>query len=518
LIVIVLLATVPPIVLGFAFIIAQDFFNLKKELVNKTKLDADLVGVACIAPLIFTSKEGVEEVVNKFQAIPRIKRGYVFDDEGKLYASYHKKKDTESLPPPIPPIDKDDFYMFESGRLKVIRPIKYNNKKIGKIFLIVSTEQLARETQNQISSLLLATIGLIVLSYLLTLRFQGLISHPILVLARVMKRISNKSDYSIRIKKEGKDEVGILYDGFNNMLEQIQFWESKRDKAEKEQQRLLEELEEKNHELEQVIYVTSHDLRAPLVNLQGFSQELGFSLKELLKLLEQAPEFPENISRKIEKLANDEIFDSLKYIQSSTYRMDVLLSGLLQLSRVSRMELISEPVDMNKLMAEVISGFEFQIKEVGIKLHIGELPDCMGNKLQIAQIFSNLIDNALKYIDPSKPGEIKITGEEKEPEEKTPHHVLYCVEDNGIGISHEYHKKIFELFNRLHPNDTKGDGLGLTIVNKIVNRHHGRIWVESQPGSGSKFYVLLPGAIESTDSSFSAGSSESSGPIVNSSS
>ena len=505
---IVLLATIPSVVMGFTFIIVQDILQLRKDLVNSTILDADLVGVACISPLSFRSKEGVGEIVGKLKSIPQIDRGYVFDENGKLYANYNNESSGEDDSSSTPPVPEDEFQIFAADALHVGRTIIYQNRRVGRIYVVISTALLAESARGRISSLLLVMIGIIVLSYLLALRFQGYISQPVLKLARVTETISNKPDYSLRVHKEGSDEIGILYDGFNNMLEQIHLWERKRDKAEAEQQRLLEELEEKNNELEQVIYVTSHDLRSPLVNLQGFSQELGLSLKDLRSLMEKLENLPADIKTRLTKLIDDDIFDSLRFIQSSTFRMDALLSGLLKLSRVSRMDTTFENIDMNRLIKEVVNAFEFQIKEAGVKLHVGDLPTCFGNELHITQVFSNLVNNALKYLDRSRPGEIRITGEERLVEDKQQRYVLYCVADNGIGIAGEYHKKIFELFSRLYPDETEGEGLGLTIVNKIINRHHGKVWVESRPGEGSQFYILLP-VLPAFSGTFSSDSSDS---------
>jgi signal transduction histidine kinase len=488
LIVIVLWVTIPSIVLGFTVIIIHDIIQLRKDLVNNTMLYADLVGEVCVAPLSFKDKKSVKEIIEKIGTIPHIENGYVYGENGELYATFNKKSDKIIPPPPVP---EKQFYEFQINQLHVARPISFENVQFGTIYLVVSTELLAESTQSRINSLLLVMIGLIVLSYLLALRFQGMISHPILKLANVTKQISNRPDYSLRVQKEGRDEIGILYDGFNNMLEQIQLWETKRDKAEAEQQRLLEELAEKNNELEQVIYVTSHDLRSPLVNLQGFSQELGYSLKELRSLINKGVPALEKTKKKISGIFED-IFDSLKYIQSSTFKMDILLSGLLKVSRVSRMDSTFETIDMNRLIAEIANAFEFQLKEANVNLQVGKLHPCFGNELHLNQVFSNLLNNALKYLAPQRPGEIKITEKETNTNNGKQRYLVYCVEDNGIGISREYHKKIFEIFSRLNPDDTAGEGLGLTIVNKIISRHHGKVWVESEPGKGSRFFVSLP--------------------------
>jgi len=489
LILIVLWVTIPSIVLGFTVLIVHDIIQLRQDLVNNTILYADLLGEVCVAPISFNDLKSVKDIVAKIGTIPYIENGYVYGENGELYAHFNKKSDQISPPPSLLP--EGIFSEFKIGQLHVARPIIFEKTRYGTIYLIVSTDLLAENTRSRIISLLLVMMGLIISSYLLALRFQGVISQPILTLANVTKQISNKSDYSLRVQKVGRDEIGILYDGFNNMLEQIQLWEKKRDEAEAEQKRLLEELAEKNNELEQVIYVTSHDLRSPLVNLQGFSQELGYSLKELRSFIEQGDPVSTNTKKKITELLED-IFDSLKYIQSSTFKMDILLSGLLKVSRVSRMDSSFETIDMNHLIAEITNAFEFQLKEAHVNLQVGELPPCFGNQLHLNQVFSNLLNNALKYLDPQRPGEIKITAKETNTDNGKQRQVIYCVEDNGIGISREYHKKIFELFSRLNPDDTEGEGLGLTIVNKIISRHHGKVWVESEPGKGSSFFVSLP--------------------------
>lgn len=259
---------------------------------------------------------------------------------------------------------------------------------------------------------------------------------------------------------------------------------TERKKAQLELERLNVELTQKNKELEQVLYVTSHDLRSPLVNIQGFSRELDHSLKDLLSSLEDR-KIPLDVKNRIFPIIKKDIPESLKYILTSVYKMDTLLSGLLKLSRMERSELIIDEIDMNKLFTDIINNLEYQIKEAGVKLETSELPTCRGDKMQINQVFSNLMENALKFLDPDRPGVINISGNKENNQS------VYCVEDNGIGIAPEHQMKIFEMFYQLDPA-VKGEGLGLTIVHKILGMCHGKIWIESETDKGSKFYVSLP--------------------------
>ena len=265
-----------------------------------------------------------------------------------------------------------------------------------------------------------------------------------------------------------------------------------RKQSEEKQKRMAIEITEKNKELEQVVYVASHDLRSPLVNVQGFSKELDYTMKELETIL-QTENIPPEASKKILPIFENDIPNALKFISASVDKMDSLLSGLLRLSRLGRAALEFTDLDMGSILLEIEKSFEFRIKEVGANLEIGELPPCRGDAVQINQVFFNLVDNALKYLDPNRQGKIKITGK------KEGDSVIYCVEDNGIGIPKGQQKKIFEIFHRLDPESTRGEGLGLTLVTKILARNGGDIWVESSRGAGSKFFLSLPSIKEEDD-------------------
>jgi two-component system, chemotaxis family, sensor kinase Cph1 len=263
---------------------------------------------------------------------------------------------------------------------------------------------------------------------------------------------------------------------------------TERKQAERERERLLIELAEKTRELEQIVYVASHDLRSPLVNIQGFTRELDESFKQVYEIFDSKA-VPSAVRKKLAPLLDEDIPYAFQYILASSSKMDSLLSGLLRLSRLGRAALNIKQLDMNKLMAEVVASFEFQVKESGVKIRVEGLPPCYGDETQINQVFSNLLDNALKFLDADRPGMIRISGKEEEGR------VTYCVEDNGIGIADKDREQIFEIFCRLDPDAGIGEGLGLTIVRKILNRHGGKVCVESEPGKGSRFLVSLPASV-----------------------
>jgi len=248
---------------------------------------------------------------------------------------------------------------------------------------------------------------------------------------------------------------------------------------------LTRSLHDKNKELEAIVYVASHDLRSPLVNIQGFSQELARDCATLRARL-NGPSFEALQHADLARTLTEDIPDAIDFILSSVTKMDALLAGLLRFSRLGRAALRIQRLDMSRLVGELARTIEFQLKESGTTLEVEELPACMGDATQINQVFSNLLDNALKYRDPNRHGQIKVAGRIEGGR------CIYSVQDNGIGIAPEHHAKIFEIFYRLNPNAGSGDGLGLTIAQRILERHDGKIWLQSTPGEGSVFYVALP--------------------------
>ncbi|HOZ46731.1 MAG TPA: cache domain-containing protein [Candidatus Hydrogenedentes bacterium] len=244
-------------------------------------------------------------------------------------------------------------------------------------------------------------------------------------------------------------------------------------------------IDAKNRELEQIIYVASHDLRSPLVNVDGYARELEYAVEEIKGLIEAGDGAPEKLEGVLRSALPD-MTDALGHIRNSTRQMDALLRGLLKLSRSGRAALSIGPLDMNELVAQTISSLEFQIREAGAEIRLGPLPPCRGDTVQVTQVFTNLIGNALKYLVPERPGVIEITGAIERGRS------TYFVKDNGVGIAPTHQEIIFELFHRLEPSKSEGEGLGLTIVRQILSRLDGEIRVESTPGEGSRFIVTLP--------------------------
>jgi PAS domain S-box-containing protein len=243
------------------------------------------------------------------------------------------------------------------------------------------------------------------------------------------------------------------------------------------------ELAQRNVENESFVYSVSHDLRSPLVNLQGFSYELGTTAEALERLLSQ-PGIPRDVQREAHALLSGDLAESIGFIRNAVKHLSNIIDGLLRLSRVGRIEYESKPVDVNRAVQDLLSAMHTTIAASGARIDVQPLPPISGDRNAIAQVFANILGNALKSLDDGRPGVIEISATDEEPP-------VFAIRDNGIGIPNEYRSKIFQVFQHVHTTQNRGEGMGLAIVRRIVERHGGRIWFESEPGRGTTFYFTL---------------------------
>ena len=192
------------------------------------------------------------------------------------------------------------------------------------------------------------------------------------------------------------------------------------------------------------------------------------------------------MERRYKDSLDDDADDFIEYIVENAKRMKHLIDDLLEYSRVTSQAKEFENVDLEKVLDIVLTNLSVSIAENNVKVTHESLPTVFADKNQMLQVFQNLITNAIKFRG-EKPPEINISAQKGERE------WTFAVKDNGIGIESNHQKQIFEVFKRLHTREEyPGTGIGLSIVQKIIKHHGGRIWVESEPGKGSTFYFTIP--------------------------
>lgn len=256
--------------------------------------------------------------------------------------------------------------------------------------------------------------------------------------------------------------------------------------SEERLQHYSSELAATNSELKAFAHIIAHDFRTPMVNLKGFSRELGKSLDELKQIMHAAVlNLPENSRNKAVDLQERDIPEALKFIDSSVDRLSRMVDALLKLARLGRRELIYKTVDLGELVTSVARSFRHQIERQGIQLKIGPLPQLETDQLALEQIFSNLLDNAIKFLDTNRQGEIALSCTHEGDE------YLFCFEDNGRGIAAADLEKIFEIFSRVGKQDVPGEGMGLAYVRTMIRQLGGKVWCQSQSGVGTKIYFTV---------------------------
>jgi signal transduction histidine kinase len=415
--------------------------------------------------------------------------------DGRLFAAYVPEGSEENAPA----TPGSDGYRLTRDTAEVVGPIELEGKRIGSIFVRSSlTEMYSRLRARAI------TVGLVLAaSWLLTLLLsswlQRLIADPMLHLTATARAVSARQDYSLRATALGRDEIGVLVTAFNDMLSQIERRDaalllatqtlekrvaertaqlqqelSERLRAERELERRNEELQHTNRELDDFAYIASHDLKEPLRGIHNYARFL---------MEDYGDHFEADGRAKLETLSR------------LTRRMERIIDSLLHYSRLGRTEPILGPVDTHALLDEVLETLVISVREHDVEVRVpGRLPVVRADRVQLGEVFANLITNAMKYND--KPRKWVEIGVVTPPAQGPPaaEHVFY-VRDNGIGIPARHLEGVFRIFKRLHARDAYGGGTGagLTIVRKIVERQHGRIWIDSTPGEGTTVFFTLPG-------------------------
>jgi signal transduction histidine kinase len=254
------------------------------------------------------------------------------------------------------------------------------------------------------------------------------------------------------------------------------------------------ELTRANAEIQRFAYIVSHDLRSPLVNVLGFTAELDQSRKTihafLAKLFEKHPALRDESTW---LAVEEDLPEALDFIRKSTEKMDRLINSILELSRQGRRQLAPERLDMNVLVDGVVSSLHQRAQDAGAEVVVEPVPELTSDRIALEQILSNLIENALKYLAPGRPGKVTVSGSRKGPL------IEIAVRDNGRGIDPVDHERVFDLFRRAGMQDQPGEGIGLANVRALAYRLGGNVAVESQLDEGAVFTLSLPERFSALD-------------------
>jgi signal transduction histidine kinase len=483
---IIMLVAGGALLLAGAALILADQWRFRADMKQDLATLAEIIARNSTAAVEFQDRNDAGETLDALAAKPPIVAAGIYLEDGSLLKGYHRAGG-QARPPSRP---GPDGTVFGAGSLTLFSKIVRDGRRIGTVYLESDLSEMTARLRLQTMTVTAVFLASGFAALLFSSVLQRAISRPILHLSETARAVSERRDYAIRAEKQGADEIGQLVDAFNQMLEQIQVRDSellraKEDLEKRVQERTVElrqelaerrraerelaernaELHRSNQDLDDFAYIASHDLKEPLRGIHNFS----------VFLLEDYGE-----------RFDDEGRSKLETLTRLSRRMEVLIDSLLHFSRLGRVDLAIDDVDLNEVAAEVIDSLAIHLRENGVEVRLPRpLPVVRCDRVRVRELLYNLVVNAAKYNDkPEKHIEIGSVGEAPP--------ALY-VRDNGIGIQAKHFDSIFRIFKRLHGRDKfgGGTGAGLTIVKKIVERHNGRIWVESTYGEGTTVYFTL---------------------------
>lgn len=249
-----------------------------------------------------------------------------------------------------------------------------------------------------------------------------------------------------------------------------------------------EDLMQANQEIQRYAYIVTHDLRAPLVNIMGFTAELEGALKAIGRYFEEGTEAGEDVRNEARQAAQEDLPEAIGFIRSSTRKMDGLINAILKISRDGRRPLQPEPIDLDAIVRASGEAIQHQLGEADGTLEVSiDLPEFISDRFSIEQIIGNLFDNAVKYRDPERPLVLSVKAFRLNRFK-----IGIDISDNGRGIAPEDHERIFELFRRSGAQDKAGEGIGLAHVRSLIRNMGGEIKVKSALGEGTTFMIRLP--------------------------
>lgn len=489
---VVLATTALALLLTGVAMVIYDLRTFRQTLVADLRAQADILGLAAQPALEFQDPESARDYLELLKAKPEIVGAAIYAANGSLFASYSKERDGKF--PEIPALDGN---RVEGNSIGLFKRIATNDEILGTVYIKADYGLFAR-LMGYIGIIGAVMILSLVAATVISRRLQRNLTRPIEAITSVARHVMEKRDFKSRAEKLTEDEIGILADAFNGMLTEIdrqtQVLERSNSDLErevKERQRVEDalrasdnrlralnaELEERvaartsqleavNKDLESFSYSVSHDLRAPIRAIRGFSS---------LLIEDHASVLDAEARRKID------------VIVSESARMGTLIDDLLAFSRLGRRALDPSEIDMQQLVRTTVERLRQSDHVASAEFRLGSLPKAKGDRGLFEQVWVNLISNAVKFSSKVETPVIEIGGISVEREH------IYFVRDNGAGFDPAYRDKLFGVFQRLHhDNEFPGTGVGLALVHRIVTRHGGRIWADGELGAGATFHFTIP--------------------------
>jgi signal transduction histidine kinase len=469
---IIMATSVAALVLACTGFVTYELIMFRRAMVRDLSTLAEIIGANSTAALVFNDRRSAEETLVALRAEQHITSAYIYAVDGTVLAKYLRADREEDAPPPGP---REDGYSFGGDHLVLFRRIVLGAERLGTIYVRSDLQEMHSRLKLYAFIVAIVVLASSFVVFLLSAKLQQVISEPILHLARTMRLVSVKKDYSIRVEKQSEDELGLLTEQFNEMLTQIEERDAAllgaRDELEQRVLERTEQLEIASKHKSRFLANMSHELRTPLNAIIGFSEGL---LDPSLKVTEEERE------------------QFLTDVLSSGTHLLKLINEILDLAKIEagRMELEIGPANFGNILEEVRNTARPLAAKKAIDLRVernSQIGSFPMDAPRVRQVLLNLVGNAIKFTPEG--GRVWIRADADNGMARVE------VGDTGPGIRTEDYERIFEEFQQGDPraaDNSQGTGLGLALAKRFVEMHGGRIWVESELGKGSRFFFTLP--------------------------
>jgi len=471
---VIFIANILILLLVFAVTISWNVRAIRKSSLESAQSEVEVFSQDFTKILVFDSPHIAADTVSRLEATPTIKSAVLFNATGKPVFFYQSKTAQQM---PIPEVKPPQSY-FDDKCLNIFAAVMYEGANYGTVYYRISTNLLSSTLLNYKYSIGIFIILVVAISALMSYRIQRMISRPIVNLANILNRVVTEKNFTLRAHTSEGSEIGQLYNNFNHMIEDIAQQQQQlqaehrelqqyRDHLELLVEERTQELAEYARELESFSYSVSHDLRAPLRAINGFSAVLK-----------------EDYASKLDEIGHD----MLKRIVASSNHMGELIDDILQLSRINQHLLTKEYINLSDIALDVVK------ERAGSKSNPDELTVKVQPNIKVVAdpklmriVMDNLIGNAMKYSSKIEQPAIEIGAEYNN------NATTVFIKDNGVGFDMQYVDKLFTPFERLHsPQEYEGTGIGLATVKRVIQRHGGEVWAVSKLNHGASFYFKLP--------------------------